>query len=80
MSNIFQKVGNCKLEAKFNPKSPLSYGEIKGVGKALSDLKDNLGDGKDEIDPNSKFGKMVASSSEEKEAALPKKKCKKKKY
>ena len=66
MSNIFQKVGNCKLEAKFNPKSPLSYGEIKGVGKALSDLKDNLGDGKDEIDPNSKFGKMVASSSEEK--------------
>ena len=80
MSNIFQKVGNCKLEAKFNPKSPLAYGKVRGVGKALSDLKDNLGEGENQIDPDSKFGKLVASSSEEKEGALPKRKCKKKKY
>ena len=65
MSNIFQKVGNCKLEAKFDPKSPLAYGKggVRGVGKALSDLKDNLGEGENQIDPDSKFGKMVASSA-----------------
>ena len=74
MSNIFQKVGNCKLEAKFDPKSPLAYGEVRGVGKALSDLKDNLGEGENQIDPDSKFGKLVASS------VAKKRKCKKKKY
>tara|TARA_R100000329_G_scaffold113357_1_gene93027 strand:+ start:45 stop:266 length:222 start_codon:yes stop_codon:yes gene_type:complete len=73
MSNIFQKVGNCKLEAKFNPKSPLAYG-TRAIGKALSDLKDNLGEGENQIDPDSKFGKLVASS------VAKKRKCKKKKY
>lgn len=32
MSNIFQKVGNCKIEAKFSESSPFKYG-VKAVGK-----------------------------------------------
>ena len=75
MSNIFQKVGNCKLEAKFNPKSPLAYGKVRGVGKALSDLKDNLGEGENQIDPDSKFGKLVASSVATKDPASKNKKA-----
>ena len=79
-SNIFQNPGIKNNTCNSLPfvkgiGSPLNYGmPQRGVGKALSDLKDNLGEGENQIDPNSKFGKMVASS------VAKKRKCKKKNY
>ena len=42
-------------------KSPMNMApnKMKTPMKALSDLKDNLGTGENEIDPNSKFGKKI---------------------
>jgi len=43
------------------PKSPVMQKmmEDPSAAKALKDLKGNVGTGKDQIDPNSKFGKMI---------------------
>jgi len=45
-------------------KSPMNMApnKMKTPMKALSDLKDNLGTGENEIDPNSKFGKKIAAA------------------
>lgn len=73
MSNIFQKVGNCKVEAKFDASSPLSYGKVReavpAIGKAVKqEFKDTIA----ESDANQGFKDAIAA-----EPVAKKKKCKK---
>jgi len=76
MSNIFQKVGNCKVEAKFDASSPLSYGNVReavpAIGKAVKqEFKDTIA----ASDANQEFKDAIAA-----EPVAKKRKCKKKKY
>jgi len=73
MSNIFQKVGNCKVEAKFDASSPLSYGNVReavpAIGKAVKqEFKDTIA----ASDANQEFKDAIAA-----EPVAKKKKCKK---
>ncbi len=62
MSNIFQKVGNCKVEAKFDASSPLSYGNVReavpAIGKAVKqEFKDTIA----ASDANQEFKDAIAA-------------------